>query len=264
MKRSFKVFFAAVIALILISCNLIPAFATGYVNEDLIDDVLENYSMVDEQLREEGFFDDYTYYNQFASDTLTTTSPAETQTYDYEDYYNSVYESQLSDLREQYESNYAEFEEHKAEIDSQIAENESRFNEAESHIDEQHEKVEDYNSVIAPVIGTAFAGGALMWVLMFVAIIVLFIVSIVGGIIEIVYIYRNAPKCDMTKLWALVPLISPLFGLFAVIYVRSTCKKMETATTGVTGKITCPTCNGVHPNGTTVCTICGTELNKGE
>ena len=264
MKRSFKVFFAAIIALILISCNLIPAFATGYVNEDLIDDVLENYSMFDEQLREERFYDDYTYYNQFASDTLTTTSPAETQTYDYEGYYNSVYESQLSDLREQKESNYAEYEEHKAEIESQHAEIESYIYEQFENMYEQRENDEDYNSVIAPVIGTAFAGGALIWILMFVAIIVLFIVSIVGGIIEIVYIYRNAPKCDMTKLWALVPLISPLFGLFAVIYVRSTCKKMETATTGVTGKITCPTCNGVHPNGTTVCTICGTELNKGD
>jgi len=72
---------------------------------------------------------------------------------------------------------------------------------------------------------------------------------------EIVYIYIAAPKCGMSRFWALVPLFSNLIGLIVFIVVRSSRKATAPGYT-----IVCPTCNSVHPKGTTRCNICGTDL----
>lgn len=81
------------------------------------------------------------------------------------------------------------------------------------------------------------------------------VVLVLFGIAEVVYIYIAAPKCGMSRLWALVPVFSNFVGLIVFIVVRSSRK-----TTVATNTIVCPTCNGVHPCGTEKCNICGTKL----
>lgn len=74
-------------------------------------------------------------------------------------------------------------------------------------------------------------------------------------IAEIIYIFIAAPKCGMSRLWALVPLFSNFFGLIVFIAVRSNRKTVSPG-----NNIICPTCSSVHPAGTTFCSICGTRL----
>ena len=72
---------------------------------------------------------------------------------------------------------------------------------------------------------------------------------------EIVYIFIKAPKCGMSRLWALVPLVSNVLGLVIFIAVASNRNPKNTK------RITCPTCGSVHPQNTAFCNICGTKLN---
>lgn len=84
---------------------------------------------------------------------------------------------------------------------------------------------------------------------------ILMVILLALIIAEIAYIFISAPKCGMSRLWALVPLFSNVLGLIVFIAVRSNRK-----TTSTENKIICPTCNGVHPVGTTICSICGTRF----
>lgn len=70
-----------------------------------------------------------------------------------------------------------------------------------------------------------------------------------------VYIFIEAPKCGMSRAWALMPLVSYGLGLLVFIVVRSKHKSDVK-----TRKIICPTCGGVHSDSTTFCPICGTKL----
>lgn len=88
-----------------------------------------------------------------------------------------------------------------------------------------------------------------------VVLVVIIVLSLLFLIAEITYILISAPKCGMSRLWALVPLFSSIFGLIVFIVVRS-----AKVTTTSTHTITCPVCNGVHPVGTTKCSICGANL----
>ncbi|MBO5798229.1 MAG: hypothetical protein J6R77_07815 [Clostridia bacterium] len=86
--------------------------------------------------------------------------------------------------------------------------------------------------------------------------IILLVVLLIGLLIaEIVYILVTAPKCGMSRWWALVPVFSNLLGLIVFILVRSARKQTASGHT-----IQCPRCNGIHPVGTPVCPICGTAL----
>ena len=86
---------------------------------------------------------------------------------------------------------------------------------------------------------------------------IIFVLAIVGMIVGVIYIFIEAPKCGMSRAWALVPLVSSILGLIVFIVVRSNHKKsMPTHKNNVT----CPTCGGVHSNDTDVCSICGTRL----
>lgn len=76
------------------------------------------------------------------------------------------------------------------------------------------------------------------------------------GVAASVYIFITAPKCGMSRAWALAPVLSSVFGLIAFIIVRTASK----ATAAGSNTIVCPTCNAVHPAGTAVCNICGTKL----
>ena len=86
-------------------------------------------------------------------------------------------------------------------------------------------------------------------------VIIIIVTSVLLVLAEIMYIFIAAPKCGMSRLWALVPLFSNLFGLIVFIVVRSN-RKTSTST----HTVTCPTCSSVHPAGTTECSICGTKL----
>lgn len=69
----------------------------------------------------------------------------------------------------------------------------------------------------------------------------------------IVYIFIAAPKCGMSRWWAVLPLFSYVLGLILFIAVRST-RKTQAASVNT---FRCPTCSAVHPYGTTVCSVCG-------
>lgn len=86
-------------------------------------------------------------------------------------------------------------------------------------------------------------------------VLVILLIVVASGLLiaEIVYILVTAPKCGMSRWWALVPLFSNLFGLIVFILVRSARKQNIPGAT-----VQCPRCNGVHPMGTTACSICGT------
>lgn len=71
-----------------------------------------------------------------------------------------------------------------------------------------------------------------------------------------VYIFIEAPKCGMSRTWALVPFFSRILGVLLLIVVRTSRKKI-----GKVQKRTCPTCGGVHSDKITFCPICGTKLS---
>ena len=90
---------------------------------------------------------------------------------------------------------------------------------------------------------------------MFKVVLAIIAVIVLLGIAASTYIFFAAPKCGMSRLWALVPLFSSLIGLLVFIVIRSNRKA-----TGNSRTVVCPTCNGVHPEGTNECSICGTKL----
>jgi len=90
-------------------------------------------------------------------------------------------------------------------------------------------------------------------------IIILVIIVVVVTAIEIICIYITAPKYGMTRLWAIVPIFSRIFG-FIIYLVILTIRKNNT--TNTTNTIMCPVCNGKHPYGTKTCSICGTRLGE--
>lgn len=89
----------------------------------------------------------------------------------------------------------------------------------------------------------------------FTFVIVLIIIAVILGLAAMAYIYVEAPKCGMSRAWALVPLFSSFIGLLVFIVVRSNSKTHSSRRT-----ITCPTCSGKYPEGTIECSICGTKL----
>lgn len=111
------------------------------------------------------------------------------------------------------------------------SEHEQEFNETSGRVNRTHDVMEVILIILAVVLSVLLIGA-------------------------IVYIFIEAPKSGMSRLWALMPLFSHVIGLVVFIVIRSERKR-----TGVSANtITCPTCNGVHPYGTTVCSICGTRL----
>ena len=74
---------------------------------------------------------------------------------------------------------------------------------------------------------------------------------------EIFYIFVNAPKCGMTRFWALVPLFSKLFGLLLFIYIFTKRKQDGDIVANTT---TCPHCNCKFNEETNICPICGEEI----
>lgn len=89
--------------------------------------------------------------------------------------------------------------------------------------------------------------------------IVIFTLALLLTFAAVIYIFITAPKCGMTRLWALIPIFSSVLGLLVFIVVRTN-RKTISGSYGSTKTIVCPTCGGVHPAGTTECSICGTKL----
>lgn len=86
--------------------------------------------------------------------------------------------------------------------------------------------------------------------------IVIAVIIVSLSIAASVYIFVTAPKCGMSRAWALAPVVGNVIGLIAFIMVRTASKN----TASGTNTVVCPTCNGVHPAGSQFCNICGTKL----
>lgn len=90
------------------------------------------------------------------------------------------------------------------------------------------------------------------------AILIGLLIAVILGlhVAAIVYVIVSAPKCGMSRLWALVPIFSAFFGLLVIIYIHSRKK-----TSPQNGKaVICAVCGGVHPQNTAFCSICGNAL----
>ena len=86
------------------------------------------------------------------------------------------------------------------------------------------------------------------------------IVLLVGLLLaEIFYIFVTAPKFGMSRFWALAPIVGNVFGLIVFLMLKTAAKQNNQVSKNV---IDCPTCNGKHPYGTEVCSICGTKLGN--
>lgn len=72
------------------------------------------------------------------------------------------------------------------------------------------------------------------------------------------YIFYAAPKCGMSRWWAVAPLINNVLGLIVFIVVFTRKKNGRSRKAAVV--ITCPTCGGKHQEGAGFCSICGTKL----
>ena len=84
------------------------------------------------------------------------------------------------------------------------------------------------------------------------------VISLVITFAMVIYIFKNAPKCGMSRLLAIIPILFPLFGFVVMLVVHSNCKNNKKSK----NVVTCPKCGGVHPVGTGFCSICGTQINK--
>lgn len=84
------------------------------------------------------------------------------------------------------------------------------------------------------------------------------VISLVITFAMVIYIFKNAPKCGMSRLLAIIPILLPMFGFVVMLVVRSNCKNNKKSK----NVVTCPKCGGVHPVGTSFCSICGTQINK--
>ena len=104
-----------------------------------------------------------------------------------------------------------------------------------------------------PIFGVTL--GSIAYIVQMGVVFLLIAVCLSLVIAEIIYIYVTAPKCGMSRLWALAPLFSNVLGLIVFIVVKTNNKTMSPK-----NKITCPTCGSVHHVGTAVCSICGTHL----
>ncbi len=157
----------------------------------------------------------------------------------------ALYESIVAEQSAESGKRPEEIESVRNQIYEQIEKNEAKYEKTEDTINKADESTDVFDGV---------------FIIYFAVIILLAVLIIALTIFEVIYIFKNAPKCGMTRLFALVPLFSRLFGIFVLIMVRTNCKKSESAGIKSAKKITCPTCSGVHPKGTEECSICGTKL----
>ena len=88
---------------------------------------------------------------------------------------------------------------------------------------------------------------------------ILIVLLILLVLAEVVYIFVTAPKFGMSRFWAIAPIIGNVFGLFVFLMLKTLAKQNTMSTANV---IVCPVCNGRHPYGTSVCSICGAKLGQ--
>ncbi len=161
-------------------------------------------------------------------------------------------------------NNTDSYDDHMNSIDKQMEENSKKFDEIqESRKNEFNEKAEsiqaEHDEMYEQTQNTIEKGFTFTGI-MFVVIIIIWIVALLSIIIGVIYIFIEAPKCGMSRAWALLPLVSSFLGIIIFIVIRTKSKERN-GTLGTSGrKITCPTCGGTHPDGTETCSICGTKL----
>lgn len=150
------------------------------------------------------------------------------------------------------------FEEFKNAIEQQREETQKKAEETQQKIEETRKEIEEateYQNKIEDVQRNIFskAFGFIGGMGTFIILITIILLGLL--IAEITYIFITAPKCGMSRWWAIVPVFSNVLGLIVFIIV---CSNRKTTVSSRT--IVCPTCNSVHPLGTTECSICGTKL----
>ena len=134
---------------------------------------------------------------------------------------------------------------------------EDEYSSIKSDWEEQDEKIKDKHKEIEEKAEKimSFSFGMFKGVGIF--IIVIFVLVFAIGIGGAIFVYRDAGKNGMPRIWCLAPLFLFIIGLIIYLAVRSMNK---TNGTSATHTLICPTCNCVHPIGTEECSICGRKL----
>lgn len=178
---------------------------------------------------------------------------------DFEAYKNQVmeaFQNEKEQKKEEYNtavnSMWEQFEEAKKQNEEMFAQakqqNEEMFAQAQKQNEEIFAQAQKQNAERLNRAGKSVFNMATVAVILAVTFVLLMIA-------EIIYILIAAPKCGMSRLWALMPLFSNILGLIVFIIVRSGRNTVSASNT-----VICPTCGSVHPTGTAVCAICGTKL----
>ena len=151
---------------------------------------------------------------------------------------DSDVDSFMNDVQDSFQGFFDDFNQQQQEFEQELADKQQEREDAKKEqqkwwdeVEKEHQKMETF-------------------------VIVIIVIALLLLLAEIIYILIEAPKCGMTRFWALVPLFSNFFGLLVFIVIRS--NRISTASNRT---VVCPTCNGVHPLGTTECSICGTKLS---
>ena len=128
---------------------------------------------------------------------------------------------------------------------SEWEEQDEKIKDKQKEIEEKSEKIMSFSFGLFKGFGIAF--------------IVLFLIVITIGVGGAIYVYNDAGKNGLPKIWCLAPLFLFVIGLIVYLAVRSMYKMNGPAARG-NHTVICPTCNCVHPIGTDECSICGRKL----
>ena len=130
-------------------------------------------------------------------------------------------------------------------IKSEWEEQDEKIKDKQKEIEEKSEKIMSFSFGLFKGFGIAF--------------IVLFLIVITIGVGGAIYVYNDASKNGLPKIWCLAPLFLFIIGLIVYLAVRSM-HKMNGPSAKGNHTVICPTCNCVHPIGTDECSICGRKL----
>lgn len=87
--------------------------------------------------------------------------------------------------------------------------------------------------------------------------IIMLVVVLLIAAAGVVFILIEAPKYNMSRLWALFPVLGSVIGFIVFLIVRSERKRAAQSSANI---VVCPSCGGIHLAGTLQCPICGWKL----
>jgi ABC-type transport system involved in cytochrome bd biosynthesis fused ATPase/permease subunit len=220
MKKTVRTLTVLVMAVLMLTISTIPAMAAGFDSETSNNEIT---------------------FNKEATDFITGAQELLDSIMGNEEEQQASAQNEMSNIQKEMDESWQQFEEEIKKQQEEWAAKQEEFKKRKEEREKQREE--------------EWAALEREQKAMETTVIIIIVTAVLLVLAEIIYIFIAAPKCGMSRFWALVPLFSNFFGLIVFIVVRSN-RKTSTST----HTVTCPTCSSVHPAGTTVCSICGTKL----